>query len=84
MVSKRLRTIASTTLAIGVLFISASVAIAQSQARSTSSSLASTAANYSGSAAASGQKVKVKGVVTGVMLTRLRSRIPAEPKWLSV
>ena len=64
MVSKRLRTIASTTLAIGVLFISASVTLAQSQARSTSSSLASTAANYSGSAAASGQKVKVKGVVT--------------------
>src|SRR5712691_11471220 len=64
MVSKRLRTIASTTLAIGVLLTSASVVIAQSQARSTSSSLAGTAANYSGSAADSGQKVKIKGVVT--------------------
>ncbi len=64
MVSKRLRTIASATLAIGVLFTSASVAIAQGQARSASSSLASTAGNYSGSATASGQKIKIKGVVT--------------------
>jgi outer membrane protein OmpA-like peptidoglycan-associated protein len=64
MVSKRLRRIASTTLTIGVLFISASVVIAQSQARSTSSSLTSAAANYSGSTVASGQKMKIKGVVT--------------------
>lgn len=61
MVSKRLRTIAATTLTIGVLFISASVAMAQSQGRATSASLAS---NYSGTTGASDQKVKVKGVVT--------------------
>src|SRR5258706_590955 len=64
MVAKRLRTIASTIIAIGVLCTSAAVAMAQSQARSTSASLASAAGNNSGSAAATGQKVKVKGVVT--------------------
>src|SRR6266481_3040252 len=61
MVSKKLGAIASTTLTIGVLFISAAVAMAQSQARATSSSLT---ANYSGSTGASGEKVKAKGVVT--------------------
>jgi outer membrane protein OmpA-like peptidoglycan-associated protein len=54
MVSKRRRTIASMALAISVLFISASLALAQSEAGSTST-------NNSG---ATGQKMKVKGVVT--------------------
>jgi outer membrane protein OmpA-like peptidoglycan-associated protein len=56
MVSKKRRTIASMALAISVLFISASLALAQSQAGSTSTN--------SGSTGASGQKMKIKGVVT--------------------
>src|SRR4029453_19129151 len=55
MVLKRRRTIASMALAISVLFISASLALAQSQAGSTST----------GNAGATGQKMKIKGVVTG-------------------
>lgn len=54
MVSKRRRTIASMALAISVLFISGSLALAQSQAGSTSTS----------NAGATGQKMKVTGVVT--------------------
>jgi len=53
MVSTRFRTMASTALAISVLLISASVAFSQSP---TSSSTARTVA--------SGQKMKIKGVVT--------------------
>jgi len=55
MVPKRLRAIVSTTLAIGVLFISASLALGQNQVAATSSS-AHTIAN--------GQRMKIKGVVT--------------------
>ena len=62
MVSRRLQTVGSTALAIGVLFISASVALAQSQAGSTVTNSINTS-NNSGSGA-SGQKMKVKGVVT--------------------
>ena len=56
MVSKRRRTIATLTLAISVLFISASLALAQSQAGSTSTHTTSTGVT--------GQKMRVKGVVT--------------------
>jgi outer membrane protein OmpA-like peptidoglycan-associated protein len=62
MVSKRHLTIGSTTLAISVLFISASLALAQSQAGSTNTNSGG-ASNTSG-AVASGQKMKIKGVVT--------------------
>jgi outer membrane protein OmpA-like peptidoglycan-associated protein len=54
MVSKRRLTIVSMALAISVFFISASLALAQSQAGSTNA----------GSTAATGQKMKVTGVVT--------------------
>ena len=54
MVSRRLRTVASTTLAISVLLISASMALSQST--NTSSTNARTVS--------SGQKMKIKGVVT--------------------
>ena len=56
MVSKKRRTIASMAFAISVLFISASLALAQSQAGSTSTNASSTGAT--------GQKMKVMGVVT--------------------
>jgi outer membrane protein OmpA-like peptidoglycan-associated protein len=62
MVSKRLRTIASTALVVSVLLISASVVLAQSQAGATSTNLTGTS-NNSG-ARANGQKMKIKGVVT--------------------
>lgn len=54
MVPKRLRTI-STTLAIGVLFISASLALGQNNV---------TATNTGSTAVANGQRMKIKGVVT--------------------
>ena len=55
MVPKRLRTMVSTTLAISVLFISASLALGQNQVAATGSS---------SRAVASGQRMKIKGVVT--------------------
>jgi outer membrane protein OmpA-like peptidoglycan-associated protein len=55
MVPKRLRTMVSTTLAISVLFISASLALAQNHAVATSTNSATVA---------SGQRMKIKGVVT--------------------
>jgi hypothetical protein len=55
MVMTRFRTIASTTLAISVLLISASMALSQSQASTSSTN---------SRAVASGQKMKIKGVVT--------------------
>ncbi|HXM33823.1 MAG TPA: OmpA family protein [Pyrinomonadaceae bacterium] len=56
MVHRRFRTVTSTTLAIGVLLISASMALSQNKQGST---------NSSGSArtVSSGQKMKIKGVV---------------------
>src|SRR5713226_446977 len=61
MVSKRLRRIASTTLAISVLFISASLALAQSQASSTNMNFSGASAPGTGT---TGEKIKIKGVVT--------------------
>ena len=58
MVSRRLQTICSTALAAGVLFISASVVLPQSQVGSNGASSTNTSTN------SSGQKMKVKGVVT--------------------
>ena len=58
MVSRRLQTICSTALAAGVLLISASVALPQSQAGSSGTNSTNSAS------VASGQKMKVKGVVT--------------------
>jgi outer membrane protein OmpA-like peptidoglycan-associated protein len=60
MVSKKLRTIASTALAIGVLLISASVALAQSEAAASINVVSPT----NSTEAATGQKMKIKGVVT--------------------
>src|SRR5436190_601949 len=57
MVPKRLRTMVSTTLGISALLISASLALGQDQIATTSTS-ASTAT------VTSGQRMKVKGVVT--------------------
>jgi len=62
MVSRRLRGVGSTALAAGVLLISASVALPQSQAGSNGTN--STNTSNSSASAASGQKMKVKGVVT--------------------
>src|SRR5882672_12300625 len=55
MVFRRFRTVASTTLAISVLLISASMALSQSS---------TTASAGSSRTASSGQKMKIKGVVT--------------------
>ncbi|MCM3869631.1 MAG: OmpA family protein [Pyrinomonadaceae bacterium] len=60
MLSRRLRRVGSTTLATSVLFISASLGFAQSQVASTYSSAPSTKS----ATAVSGQKAKIKGVVT--------------------
>src|SRR6267143_1564235 len=54
MVFRRFRTVASTTLAISVLLISASMALSQSS---------TTASSGSSRTASSGQKMKIKGVV---------------------
>lgn len=56
MVFKRIRTVASTTFAIGALLVSASMAMSQAQTASTSSS-------GNARTVSSGQKMKVKGVV---------------------
>jgi outer membrane protein OmpA-like peptidoglycan-associated protein len=56
MVFRRIRTVASTTFAIGALLVSASMAMSQAQTTSTSSSGNSRTVS-------SGQKMKVKGVV---------------------
>ena len=56
MVFRRIRTVASTTFAIGALLVSASMAMSQAQTASTSSSGNSRTVS-------SGQKMKVKGVV---------------------
>src|ERR1700687_852754 len=56
MVSTRFKTVASTTLVVGVLLISASMALSQSQPVSNTSSTNSRTI-------ASGQKMKIKGVV---------------------
>jgi outer membrane protein OmpA-like peptidoglycan-associated protein len=56
MVFKRIRTVASTTFAIGALLVSASMAMSQAQTASTSSSGNSRTIS-------SGEKMKVKGVV---------------------
>ena len=56
MVSTKIKTVASTTLAVGVLLISASMALSQSQPASTTGSSQTRTI-------ASGEKMKVKGVV---------------------
>jgi len=58
MVPKGLRTIVSTTLATSVLFISASLALAQNQA------VAAISTNSATATVANGQRMKIKGVVT--------------------
>ncbi len=56
MVSTRFKTVASTTLAVSVLLISASMALSQSQS-------AATASSTNSRTIASGEKMKIKGVV---------------------
>jgi outer membrane protein OmpA-like peptidoglycan-associated protein len=60
MVSTRIKTVASTTLAVGVLLISASMALSQSQ---TAPATSSTTSSTNSRTIASGEKMKIKGVV---------------------